>query len=167
MTPQNPHMSLITLLILLPLIITAHANDSNKACEYSSNSSLRLVTKDVIKSSIREIRDTRKFVQSIPRLKSLQEKDSNEVLKCVVGLIDCISDIHSILNRMRHLKRNFIPSDTKSLKQMASRVLSFSQVCNPASNYVNGIIASMLDRKLVGTALVINDVVNLVSKLEH
>ncbi|CAK7352716.1 unnamed protein product [Dovyalis caffra] len=145
---------------------STHATDQSRRDSACSKESVRQVTKDVLTLSIREIRDTRKFVQSIPKLKSIQEKDSKELLDCVVGLIDCVSDIHSILNRMQHLKANLINSDTNSLRGMLSRVLGFNQICNLASKGVDGIIVTMWDRKLVDTVMLINNAVNVASKFQ-
>ncbi|KAL0447507.1 UNVERIFIED_CONTAM: hypothetical protein Slati_1878600 [Sesamum latifolium] len=128
----------------------------------------KLAARDAITLSIREVAETRKFVNGIPRLKSyrLTPQDPNLML-CVERLISDLTDVKSTLYRLRHLKPVHLRSDTESLKKTMGHSVELESTCGRSLGNVDGIVASMLMRKLDDLRMVVDDAVYHVAEIER
>lgn len=129
---------------------------------------MRLAARDAITLTVSEISNTQKFINTIPRLKTVEMSPNEAALvSCVVGLIDSLSNAHCVLQRMRHLNQATIPlidSEVDSLKKaVVSRIASFNNVCQVGLKDVDRTIVVMLNRKLEDVMLLANSVINHVS----
>ncbi|KAM0968020.1 hypothetical protein ACFX13_016753 [Malus domestica] len=128
---------------------------------------LRLEARDAITLTVNEVTNTRKFVNTIPRLKTLQTIDTPVLVDCVVGLINDLSDTQSVLKRLRHLnKHTSITTDANSLKNMVIHFGRFDNMCQAALRDVDRTILTMLSRKLDDVKLLSDDVIHKVSQLK-
>lgn len=128
----------------------------------------KLAARDAITLSIRDVQETRKFVNGIPLLKSLRlTQQDPELLPCVEHLISDLSNAKSTLYRLRHLKPMFMQSDMESLKTIMGHSVGLGKMCGGALRNVDGIVALMLMRKLDDLCLMVDDVVYHVAEIER
>ncbi|EEF46170.1 conserved hypothetical protein [Ricinus communis] len=152
----------LSLLVLLPCSIATLTNETKNA---TGPSDAKLLTKDVIYLTIKQIRHTRDFVHSIPRLRIVKHHQvTKRIQTCVSGLFGCLSDIRVVLYRLRHLKS--IRRDAHRLKVLVPRLVGSSTVCHLAERDLGAMILKVLDMKLVESKLMLLDVLYLVSLLE-
>jgi hypothetical protein len=156
---------LMIILVLISTILAVRAHDRE------DTDSVRLAARDAITLTVSEISNTQKFINTIPRLKTVETSPNEAALvSCVVGLIDSLSNAHSVLQRMRHLNQATIPlidSDVDSLKKaVVSRIASFNNVCQLGLKDVDRTIVVMLNRKLEDVMLLANSVINHVSQVK-
>lgn len=150
------------ILVLISTILAVRAHDRE------DTDSVRLAARDAITLTVSEISNTQKFINTIPRLKTVEMSPNEAALvSCVVGLIDSLSNAHCVLQRMRHLNQATIPlidSEVDSLKKaVVSRIASFNNVCQVGLKDVDRTIVVMLNRKLEDVMLLANSVINHVS----
>ncbi|KAK4422333.1 hypothetical protein Salat_1815600 [Sesamum alatum] len=128
----------------------------------------RLAARDAITLSIREVRETRKFVNGIPLLRSFRLTPQDpDLLLCVERLISDLTDAKSKLYRLKHLNPLFLRSDRESLKKTMRRSVELEEMCGKALGNVDGIVASMLMRKLDDVRMVVDDAVYHVAEIER
>ncbi|PQP99233.1 uncharacterized protein Pyn_27453 [Prunus yedoensis var. nudiflora] len=92
------------MILILSTILIVGAKSSQYKDPKSE--SLRLAARDAITVTINEVTNTRKFVNTIPRLKTIQTFDTPVLVDCVGGLISGLSNMRSVLKRLRHLNRD-------------------------------------------------------------
>lgn len=155
----------LTILILLISLTSPPASAHESTTEIEMH---KLAARDAITLSIREVQETRKFVNGIPRLKSLRlTQQDPELLLCVERLISDLSNAKSTLYGLRHLKPTFMRSDTESLKTMMGHSVGLGKMCGRALRNVDGIVGLMLMRKLDDLCLMVDDVVHHVAEIER
>ncbi|KAL2236101.1 UNVERIFIED_CONTAM: hypothetical protein Sindi_1342300 [Sesamum indicum] len=127
----------------------------------------KLAARDAITLSIREVSEMRKFVNGIPRLKSYRLTPQDpKLMLCVERLISDLTDVKSTLYRLRHLKPILLRSDAESLKKTMGRSVELENMCGKSLGNVDGIVASMLMRKLDDLRMVVDDAVYHVAEIE-
>lgn len=168
--------SSIKLVITLLLVtITINANgvspEEDQYCLKQCRDNQKMVAKDIIKLISRDIKDLRTFINTIPKLKSLPKNagESPELLDCVDGLIGNITIARLTLERIRHLNHKTMPnvlSDSRHLKNEMNQAINLQgEVCHLALKDADRIVTSMLSRKLLDVAVIVDDVVYLVYQL--
>ncbi|KAK3436089.1 hypothetical protein EUGRSUZ_C00747 [Eucalyptus grandis] len=120
-----------------------------------------LVARDIITLSIGGVKNTKKFVEMIPKLKSVQQtpnSDPSNLLNCVDGLFDSLSNLESVLKRLRHLKDPYVAYDTRELRRVEGRIMGISGTCRYALKDTDGVVTQMLNSNLADVAMLINSV---------
>ncbi|KAL8107432.1 hypothetical protein AgCh_024000 [Apium graveolens] len=141
-------------------------------CIQESFHNKRLVARDVIQQTIRDIQNLEKFIIAIPRLKSFQKtmEQLPELKDCVAGLVGHITVACQTLSRIRQLNDNVmhhVLSNSKLLRNVMSEAVQLQgQVCHNALKYVIRTITSMLSRKLLNVVVTIDDILYLVDQLQ-
>lgn len=121
----------------------------------------RLVARDVITLSIGGVKNMKKFIGMIPKLKSVQQtlnSDPSKLLNCVDSLIDNLSDLESILKRLRHLQDPYVAYDTGELGRVEGQILGISGACRNALKDSDGVVTQMLNSNLTDIAMLIDSV---------
>ncbi|KAL3744588.1 hypothetical protein ACJRO7_013800 [Eucalyptus globulus] len=120
-----------------------------------------LVAQDIITLSIGGVKNTKKFVEMIPKLKSVQQtpnSDPSNLLNCVDGLFDSLSNLESVLKRLRHLKDPYVAYDTRELRRVEGRIMGISGTCRYALKDTDGVVTQMLNSNLADVAMLTNSV---------
>ncbi|PRQ27386.1 putative pectinesterase inhibitor domain-containing protein [Rosa chinensis] len=165
-------MATKNMIMILVLVISTILAIGVVSAQKETNS-MRLAARDAITLAVSEISNTQKFINTIPRLKTVETAMPNEAAlgSCVVGLIDSLSNAHSVLQRMRHLNKAtlpFIDSDVDALMSaVVSRIASFNNVCQVGLKDVDKTIVLMLNRKLEDIMMLSNNVINHVSEIKR
>lgn len=121
----------------------------------------RLVAQDVITLSIGEVKNAKKFVNMIPKLKSVQQtpnSDPSKLLSCVDGLTDNLSNLENVLKRLRHLKDPYIAYDTRELGMVEGRIMGISGPCRNTLNDADGVVTQMLNSNLANVVMLVGSV---------
>ncbi|KAF8032614.1 hypothetical protein BT93_D1512 [Corymbia citriodora subsp. variegata] len=169
---SSPKPLMIFTLSLLLLLAGPHQTDARlqhgsvptvNAKRDASDQSLTqmLVARDVITLSIGGVKNTKKFVEMIPKLKSVQQtpnSDPSKLLGCVDGLSDNLSNLESVLKRLRHLKDPYVAYDTRELRRVEGRIMGISGACRYALKDADGVVTQMMNSNLADIAMLINSV---------
>ncbi|CAL0305746.1 unnamed protein product [Lupinus luteus] len=129
------------------------------------------VAQDAISITICEVNHTKAFIDSIPNLKCLGYVggvNSDQLLQCVGGLSDGMSNVLNELNKLQQFGVGSpFYGDTRVLESMVNGVMSFNAICHRAllEDYVDKTIKVMVHRKLEDIVLLTNDVIFRVSRL--
>ncbi|KAL0297332.1 UNVERIFIED_CONTAM: hypothetical protein Sradi_6785300 [Sesamum radiatum] len=157
--------TLPTLMILLISLAPPPASARHPMTELEMH---KLAARDAITLSIREVTETRKFVNGIPRLKTYRLTPQDpKLMLCVERLISDLTDVKSTLYRLRHLKPIYLQSDAESLKKTMGHSVELENMCGKSLGNVDGIVASMLMRKLDDLRMVVDDAVYHVAEIER
>ena len=153
----------------------AHEKTDGVGLAHEKTDGLGSAARQAITLAVREISNTQKFISSIPRLMTLETStampDELALSSCVGGLIDSLSDAHSVLQRMRHdlnkATLHFIDSDVDDLKSaVLSHIASFNNVCQVGLKDADHAIVQVLNRKLQDVMLLARNVITHVSDIK-
>lgn len=163
MTIQNSFVALI--LITSLLCVTSQTNESSS----SPIGILEQVAQDAINITIAEVSYAKAFMDLILNLKSIENvrgQPGDQVLQCVGGLSDGMSDVLCELKKLQQLDSgSSMYEGTRYLENMVDGVVSFNDICHHALEDVDETINLMVHRKLEDIVLLSNDVIFRVSKL--
>nr|XP_011459053.1 PREDICTED: uncharacterized protein LOC105349869 [Fragaria vesca subsp. vesca] len=170
---MNMFLVLVTSTVLAIGVVSAHEKTDSMGLAHEKTDSMRLAARDAITLAVSEISNTQKFINTIPRLKTVETAampDETALVSCAVGLIDSLSNAHSALQRMRHLNKatiSFIDADVDAWKSaVLSRIASFNNVCQVGLKDVDKTIVVMLNRKLEDVMILASNVIKHVSDLK-
>ncbi|KAG2666482.1 hypothetical protein I3760_15G062800 [Carya illinoinensis] len=161
--------TLILATLLLLAMDHAHADNSSQLGPNSSNNSFgNLSDRDVTTLSIEEVRSVRKFIQLVPKLKSVRVFASfnDDLKKCEEGLIDGLTTLAitleglSMMSTTDPTKRH--ATTAHSLRDIENQIMNFNNFCHSALSDEDDLIMQLLDKKLDNLYLLIN---NLASRV--
>ncbi|CAI9771697.1 unnamed protein product [Fraxinus pennsylvanica] len=124
----------------------------------------KIVASDAITICLHEVNDISKYINAIPKLKSIQLTQNQKLLPCVQGLNFDLSEVQSALYSLKHLKEPYMLSYEHSLKHMTSHAISLWKTCSSSLKNEDKVVVSLLTRKLDDLSYLINNVVYHISE---